>query len=172
MTAAFLALLDSDPVFTFQTFDDDKERKSPALARVFHGTLEQHARALTRRQQDGAGVFFMVNKGDGVIHKGNKTCRTTANVLSVRSLFLDLDGTSPHKVFALERRPIIVQSSPGRWHAYWPVTDLPLEGFDVLQRKLAHAFDGDPSVHDLPRVMRLPGFWHQKGEPFMTHVVD
>jgi hypothetical protein len=32
-------------------------------------------------------------------------------------------------------------------------------------------FASDPRVHDLPRVMRLPGFFHRKGEPFMVRIV-
>ncbi len=37
----FLTLLDPGATFfTFQTFDDDKERKDPKLARVMHGTLD------------------------------------------------------------------------------------------------------------------------------------
>jgi len=36
---------------------------------------------------------------------------------------------------------------------------------------LAERFAGDPLVSDLPRVMRLPGFYHQKNEPFLTHIV-
>jgi len=39
----FLSLLDSESSsFTFQTFDDNKNRKSPNLVRVFHGSLDEH----------------------------------------------------------------------------------------------------------------------------------
>jgi hypothetical protein len=31
-------------------------------------------------------------------------------------------------------------------------------------------FGGDPKVSDLARVMRVPGFFHQNGEPFMTRL--
>jgi hypothetical protein len=63
-----------------------------------------------------------------------------------------------------------VESSPGRFHAYWLVTGLPLAEFKALQLAIAERFNGDRKVHDLPRVMRLPGFLHRKGEPFLTHV--
>ena len=40
----FLFLLDSDAdAFTFQAFDDNKDRKDPKLARVRHGSLEKLA---------------------------------------------------------------------------------------------------------------------------------
>ena len=32
-------------------------------------------------------------------------------------------------------------------------------------------FKSDDKVHDLPRVMRLPGFWHHKKEPFMSKII-
>src|SRR5512144_2779908 len=37
---------------------------------------------------------------------------------------------------------------------------------------LAKRYNGDPKVIDLPRVMRVPGFFHRKGEPFLTHIVE
>jgi hypothetical protein len=38
---------------------------------------------------------------------------------------------------------------------------------------LAHKFNGDKSVSDLARVMRLPGFYHRKTDtPFLTRLVD
>jgi Protein of unknown function (DUF3987)/RepB DNA-primase N-terminal domain len=46
------------------------------------------------------------------------------------------------------------------------------EQFAELQKALAARFGGDPSVHDLPRVMRLPGFFHRKGAPFLTLIVS
>lgn len=163
-------MLDSQGIFTFQTFDDDNERKSGGLARVFHGTLAEYIDTLTRLQQQGAGVFVMVNKGDGVAHPGSKTCRTTKNVVAVRALFADLDGSPLEPVLNDLHPDIIVESSPGKWHAYWLTRDCPLEAFSQRQQQIAKKFNADPSVCDLPRVMRLPGFWHQKKTPFMTRI--
>jgi hypothetical protein len=42
----FLDLLDLDGSFTFQTFDDDHDRKSGQLIKVLHGTLDTHFDAL------------------------------------------------------------------------------------------------------------------------------
>ena len=168
---AFLDLVDPAAIFTFQTFDDDKERKDRQLACVFHGTLDQHAAALTRLQQHGAGVFIMVNCGDGVVHPGNRTCRAGASVLAVRALFVDLDGAPLEPVLAGLRPDIVIESSPERWHAYWLTDDCPLDEFTMRQKQIAGLYDGDSVVSDLPRVMRLPGFFHQKDEPFMTHMI-
>jgi len=41
----FLDTLDPSGKFTFQTFDDNQDRKDRRLARTFNGTLEEHAAA-------------------------------------------------------------------------------------------------------------------------------
>lgn len=158
----FLNALDPSGVFSFQTFDDDDKRKSETLARVLHGTLDYHAATLSALNQQGAGVFVMVNQGD---LKGRKK----ANVYRVRALFVDLDGAPLEPVLRCGMPPhIVVDSSTDRHHAYWLVSDCGLQDFKPLQRALAARFGADPSVNDLPRVMRLPGFYHCKGEPTLT----
>ena len=157
--------------FTFQTFDDSAE-KDPGKARVFHGTLEQHALALVRLNQNGAGVFVMVNRGDGVIQPGKKTCRTNGNVIAVRALFADADGEPLESILAKSPPPhIVVESSPGKWHVYWLTNDTALEEFKPCQQAIAKHLGTDPSVNDLARILRVPGFYHQKAEPFMTRMV-
>ncbi|MGH8603344.1 MAG: DNA-primase RepB domain-containing protein, partial [Gammaproteobacteria bacterium] len=64
-----------------------------------------------------------------------------------------------------------MESSPGKYHVYWLVSDCPLESFPPAQKALAAKYGGDPVVHDLTRVMRLPGFFHQKKEPFLTRII-
>ena len=167
----FIKLLAPDGIVTFQTFGDDKVRKNPGLARVFHGTLDQYLDDLTKLQQQGAGVFIMVNQGDGIIHPGNKTCRTAKNVVAVRAAFADLDGSPLDPVLKALPPDIVVESSPDRFHTYWLTSDCPLDQFKQTQSQIALKFSSDPSVCDLPRVMRLPGFFHQKDTPCMTRII-
>lgn len=167
----FLKLLDPLGVFTFQTFDDDAARKDPRLNRVLHGTLAQHADELIKLNARGAGVFAMVNRGDGVVHPNERTCRAKASVVAVRALFADLDGAPLEPVLAAMQPDIVVESSPGRWHCYWLTEDCPLDDFKRRQKQIAAKFGSDPAVNDLPRVMRLPGFLHLKKEPFLTRVI-
>lgn len=160
----FLDLLAEGEAVTFQTFSD--RGKSGAPARILHGYLDEHAVELQRLNTAGAGVFWMVSCGDG---KG----RTASNVTAVRALFVDLDGAPLAPVAACAVQPhAVVESSPGRFHAYWMVTGCDLAQFAGLQKALAAKFGGDASVHDLPRVMRLPGFVHRKGEPFVSRVLE
>lgn len=162
--AAFLRLLDPDAEgFTFQTFDDS-DLKRGHLAKVCHGSLEEEAARLAAWNAAGAGVFAVINETDGLGRKA-------ANVVRVRAVFADLDGSPIEPVLQCRLRPhIVVESSPGRFHAYWRVTGMPLEQFALVQKALAARFGGDPSVHDISRVMRLPGFWHQKGAPSMSRI--
>lgn len=164
--ATFLDMLHLGGRFTFQTFDDS-EAKRKGLAEIRHGTLQQQAAWLSRMNAAGAGVFVAVNETDG---KG----RTHKHVQRVRALFVDLDGAPIEPVREGPLPPqIIVESSRGRWHAYWLVSGCELADFRPLQRGLAARFGGDKACVDLPRVMRLPGFWHQKkGAPCMTRIVE
>lgn len=164
MAARFLAALSPDAAFTFQTFADSPRARG-RQAVILHGTLASRAQSLADLNARGAGIFVMVNRGDG---KGRKA----TNVTSCRALFVDLDGSPLEPVLAGPIAPsIVVESSPSRWHAYWPIADLPPEEFSAAQKALAGRFDADPKVCDLPRVMRLPGFVHHKGAPFLSRLI-
>lgn len=168
----FLDNVDATGIFTFQAIPE--ARNSIVRPAVLHGTLDEHAVALGALNRSGAGIFVMVNAGDGETKPGAKTCRTQANVIRVRALFVDLDGAPLEPVMAFDPTPdLIVETSSGRWHTYWLVDDCELHEFSHLQKLLAARFEGDPAVCDLPRVMRLPGFWHLKSEtPFLSRLVE
>jgi putative DNA primase/helicase len=157
-------IAEGDEGIAFQTFTD--RANGAALAKVLIGTFDEHAAALVRLNNRGAGIFFTVNYTDG---KGRKA----ANITGVRALWLDLDGAPIEPVVNCGLQPhCIVESSPGKWHAYWMVSGCELADFEGHQKALAARFGGDSKVCDLPRVMRLPGFLHWKGEPFRTRIVE
>lgn len=153
---AFLALLDPDATtWTFQTFDDSPAKR-PELARILYGTLVGAAPTLRRLNAQGAGIFVTVNRTDG---KGRKA----ENVTEVRAVFLDEDAPLKRPV-ALEPS-IVVQADRGR-HYYWKLAPgVPLAAFKPAQKHLISFYGSDPDVNDLPRVMRLPGFYHVKHAP-------
>jgi len=156
-------LAEGEPV-TFQTFDDKKGRYDSQLVRVLHGTLDEHLPHLRELNQEGAGIFVTVNKTD-------LQGRASKNITKVRAIFVDLDGAPLEPLFSCEIEPhIIVETSPQRYHAYWLVESVQLEDFSSIQKAFIARFQSDPSVHDLPRVMRLPGFLHQKGDPFLVKI--
>jgi hypothetical protein len=182
----FLKALDptEDARFCFQTFDDDPKRKkqraeanklrktqgkkplTDPLARWRYGTLAEHFDELVKLNARGAGIYVTVNETDG-------NGRKKENIKRIRAPFVDLDGSPIEPVNSAEINPhIVVESSPNRFHAYWGFTGkMRLKVFEPLQKGLAARFKGDPAVHDLPRVMRLPGFFHKKAEPFLSRIV-
>lgn len=159
----FLTLLAPDQPVTFQTFVDDKSNGNGA--RIFHGSLTEHWDMLARLNRDGHGIYLMVNEGD-------LTGRTASNVLRIRAVFVDLDGSPLDPIQDAPLKPhLVVESSPGRYHAYWLIDGLAPDLFKSVQRALAARFNGDSKVCDLCRVMRVPGFLHRKGTPFMTRII-
>jgi len=170
----FLQALDPDAFsFTFQTFDDNKKRREQSKKRnrpdphahVRHGALSKHADELQWLNADRVGIYVTVNETDG---RGRKE----ENVTRVRAVFIDLDTPGPLPVFHVKPH-IIVESSPQKWHAYWLTDEITLEEFSDVQKRLFEFYHSDPSVHDLSRVMRLPGFLHGKeATPFRSRLLE
>lgn len=162
--ALFLRLLGKDKeVCTFQTFDDDEERRltgqqRKGLARIYNGSLSEHSTTLRNLNQAGAGVFVTINRTDGAGRK-------IGNVVEVKAVFADTDGAPLEPIRENIAPPhLVVQSSPGNYHTYWLVKNVPLERFPLLQHAIHVRFKTCKDVCDLPRVMRLPGFYHRKDE--------
>jgi hypothetical protein len=146
---------------TLQAFDDrpDKRRE---LAAVRGGSLSDLWPWVTALQAQGAGVFCTVNAT-----KPGK--RTAADVVAIRALFCDFDGVEPPPWHL--QPSMVIQSGHGK-HAYWLVDGCPVDGFSVAQKRLALHYGSDLKVHDLPRVMRLPGTLHQKDDaPRMVEIL-
>ncbi len=161
-TAAFLAQFDGR--HTFQTFDDRAE-KDARLSRVLHDPAE-----LAALNRQGAGVFLMVNEGDGVGRKNG-------NVTRVRAYFADFDGQPLPDHWSLDPSLLIesAQASFTPTGFCRTAKSPPLDGaaFNAQQEALARAVGSCPDdCKGLARVMRLPGFTHQKGEPFMTRILS
>lgn len=145
---------------TWQVFDD-RPNKDWRKAAKMHGSLRHVGRWLVDRNLEGCGVFVTVAKTD---LQGRKT----ANILRPRALFVDFDGTTPP--FPHLTPSIVVQSANGQ-HWYWVCGNVANADFSAAQKRLALHYGSDPVVFDLPRVMRVPGFWHLKGEPYMVDLV-
>jgi len=154
-------------VKTYQTFDDNSERKNEKLITVSHirnnSMPAKFEMSLEKGNDMGAGIYMCINETNGKSRKAK-------DIINVRSVFADLDGSPIEPVW--EYNPsMVVESSPGKFHAYWFTTDTPLESFRTMQESISEKFKSDPVVKDLPRVMRVPGFNHMKGEPFLSRII-
>ncbi|MCF8999197.1 DUF3987 domain-containing protein [Acinetobacter nectaris] len=167
-----LNILGPGESFTFQTFDDTGS-KNKILVSTISGPLEKCFNSLESHNKHGGGVFVTVNQTDGIGRKRE-------NIKRVRALYVDFDKVNNDRVgdlVNLDLAPnMVIESSKGKHHAYWVLDNnptIPLDQFTRLQKRLIQYFadDGaDKAVHDLPRVMRLAGFYHRKNEPYLTNV--
>ena len=158
MARRFLAALDPNATkFTFQFFADSGNK----YAEIFHGTLDEvwpKVLALNT-PQCGAGAYVTINKTD---LKGRKA----TNIEQPRALYADADGEEQTRrcisqLKACEAHPSMVVKSGRGYHFYF-LTNVPRDQFSMLQKRLIDKLGTDPAVHDLPRVMRLPGTLHLK----------
>lgn len=144
----------------FRTFAD--KGSTPALTKKFHGKVKTLAAELANLNKQGAGVFMVINEGG----------QTKDEITRVRAVFADTDGAEIEPLLCLNPH-MVVQSSPGNWHVYWLVdADFPLGMFRPIQLAIAAKYGTDPAVNDLSRVMRVPGFNHNKAEPFPVHITQ
>jgi hypothetical protein len=150
---------------SFQVFDEAKNGAN-ICPKIIHGWNEATFSTLRDYNKKGAGICFMVNEG-------NSKGRSNNGVVRIRAVFLDLDGSPLQPVLDAGLTPhIIVESSPEKFHVYWLVNDCPLERFKDMQTALATRFNGDGCVNDLSRVLRVPGFLHQKAEPVLSRILE
>lgn len=151
---------------TFQTFHDSDKSKG---AMLLHGALDEHWESLCRLNLAGHGIYCCVNQTD-------LQGRRSGNVTALRALFIDDDGSNPVRFgdarLAACPPSMTVQSRAGQ-HQYWLLQPgEPLARFTPAQEQLARHFGSDPKVKDLPRVLRIPGFLHQKSEPFRVKLLQ
>jgi len=139
----------------------DKRKDLPA--HTLRGTLADTYEQLQAYNTQEYGIFCAINQLDG---QG----RELSNVEHIRAHVVDLDvpmtAEASFVQAAAEGFSFAVQSSPGKHHLYWKVE--PYVGNDfytLIQRKLAQWYNGDTSIIDATRVMRVPGFLHQKADP-------
>ena len=163
----FLTALDEEAEqFCFQTIDDLKERKDKSLSCILNGTLDEHWDKLVEFNRRGAGIFVTVNRTDG-------NGRKLDNMLSPRVIFQEADhpNTPPPPLDC----HIEVESSPGKFHRYLIIDQAEAPAFEPwreVMNRMVVDFGSDPNACDPSRVLRLPGFYHQKdpSRPFMVRL--
>jgi len=151
--------------FTFQTFDDSPDKK-PHLARVLQGSLDELKDELLSLNRQGAGVFITVNETD---LRG----RTALNIKRIRSYIAESDG---EMLIRPDLDPTFCVTSKRGKHYYWVLRNFTerKEIFTPIQESINEILGTDPTIKDLPRVLRLAGFLHQKNprDPFLVEVEE
>lgn len=165
----FLKALDKEAEkHYFQTFGDAKKGRS--LISLRFASLDDAKANLTRLNDSGAGIFVTINRTDG---HGRKI----ENIDKIRAIYLDFDDaeTAFEKVESLSQKlqpSMVIESSLGKFHVYFLVTDMTTANGTQWLAHLIGLTGADPNCKDISRVLRLPGFYHRKHEPFMTRIVS
>ena len=166
----FLKLLDpSAGGFTFQTFDDDRARKNPALTRIVKSPPPARDE-LVKLNRQGAGVFVTINETDG-------NGRKTENITRIRAVWQE-DDDGFDGAFPLQPS-IVVETSPGHFHRYWLTADdwstdeHGCADFAAVMERMVESYGSDKNAKDIARVLRLPGFLHRKSKtPHLVHIIE
>jgi len=165
-TRKFLsAIAPGETVFSFITHDDTT-KKHGTLYCYMHGTFDQHEQQLQELNEQGAAINILVNQGDGRGHKAE-------NIIGYRAVFLDLDSPAESPPDFPITPHAVVESSSGKFHSYWVIENgLDDHYYLQLQRTLANQYNGDHGVETVCRIMRVPGFYHQKdpSNPWLTRI--
>lgn len=142
------------------------DQRKDLPAHNYRGSLAEIWPTLQTYSANGYGIFCTISALDG-------NGQELPNVQYIRAHMVDLDNTltaaANYERAVAAGASFAVQTSPGKFHVYWKVE--PYTGnefFTVIQRKLAQLYDGDTKVIDATRVMRVPGFIHQKGDPILV----
>ena len=166
----FIKLLDPNADgFTFQTFDDDRARKNPALTRIIQSPPPARDE-LRKMNEQGAGIFVTVNETDG-------NGRKSENIKRVRAIWQEDDDAFDGR-FPLDPS-IVVESSPGKYHRYWLVSDdWPTDeqgrtDFAAVMERMVVSYGCDKNAKDISRVLRVPGFLHLKtSAPHVIRILE
>ena len=108
------------------------------------------------KTEEGHDVYFCA-------HLLTKRRRIKENAQEVRTLWGELDGA---EVPDGELAPsAVIESSPGRFHCYWRLTDpIPPQDAELLNKRLAQKIGADPSGVDRTQLLRVPNTVNYKYE--------
>jgi hypothetical protein len=150
--------------FTYQSVGEGKQKGNHSLKRILHGPLQERMEELVALNIQGAGIFVTINETDG---RGRKV----KNIIRIRSIWQD-DDDGYQGSFPLQPS-MVVASSPGKFQRYWLSEDLRKEDYVSLMRTMIKDFGSDKRTGaDLARVLRLPGFYHQKAVPHLVTAIE
>ena len=119
--------------------------------------------------EKGYGIFKTVNSFRGA--------RRNENLVGINAWAIDMDGGD--KNAQLERIksglvPTLVVETKNGYHVYFAAKDATAKNFkSIMVDRLVPFYKADPRAKDLARILRAPGFLHQKNPaaPFLVKKV-
>jgi hypothetical protein len=125
---------------------------------------------LAYQNHNGSNVYVAANPLRSGSRKRTKECIDT-----IRHLYLDIDEDGDARLAALRASDdvppasAVLSTSPGKYQVLWHVDGFDFAAQEIMLKRLAVAFGGDPACTDCNRVLRIPGFLNRKYSP--THCV-
>lgn len=156
--------LSNFPSYYIQTFDD--KAKDPSL--VTHGPAKDYPISkLKELNEKGAGIFFTPNKFFS--HRKADECQ------GVNAWFFETDDVSIEeqwkRICAAPLMPSLVTKTRSSLHCYYLAVDAKIENFRLIQSGLIQHFKSDRACKDVSRVLRIPGYYHNKKDPVMVEII-
>lgn len=150
--------------------DVPKEQRMRSYERV--GTVRDLHPWIAEHNERGYCVFAFVNE---MRHPDGREFAINEDAKAVRAVFIDGDGGKGFEIPERWHQPPSFlctryeETHAGRQllgcHAYWIVEGLSLDEYSQVQKRLALHYRTD-DISDPRRIMRLPGYLHQKsGHP-------
>lgn len=172
-TSRFLSVLGgSSAYWHFQMFDDAKSGNK-ALAKQMYDTHDVLMnKMLVALNEAGAGVFVAVNEHE---HNKGRTKKTTCKIRAIFADFDDPDTAADQvkEISSVLEPTMVVESSPNKYHVYYVLSgNLPVSEFTHWQKHLVKLYGSDPKCTDSSRVMRVPGFMHNKKDPHPVKLIE
>jgi len=117
----------------------------------------------------GFGIFQTVNDFRGP--------RQIANLIKINAWAVDMDAGTKSEMLARIQSgliPTMVIETKRGYQAYWAAKDAKPEHWNaIVLDRLVPFYDADPKARDLTRILRVPGYLHQKdpANPFLVRKV-
>lgn len=133
-----------------------------------------HLNAAQEWNQKGYGIFHTVN--------GFYRLRRKSHLARVNAWFVEVDSedkkTTIHRIKNSGLCPSMIIESKRGFHVYWacfdPSFQNSVKSWDrIVKRGLIPFYGADPKASDVCRILRTPGFFHQKdrANPFLVRKV-
>lgn len=146
-----------------------------------HELRQLKTNTIERAKESGYGVFFTPN-GIGEIKNPKGTLlRWDGNVTNLNACFADFDKFSKEEqmktIRSMPIQPSIIVESKRGYHTYWLLENTLCNAKNIslwrrIQTTIATKYGTDKACSNPSRLLRLPGSYHVKGEPFKVSVAE
>lgn len=159
---------DDDKKVYIRLFDDKKKQPYGKNECVRLADFDSIIPNLVNLNAENWGVFFVVNGG-------GQTDKEVLSAGCAQAQFMEIDDLpfdeQLEKINAFPLQPSVVVRTKKSMHCYWLLRDGDITRFRNIQLKLIKHFGSDAVVKNESRVMRLPNFYHNKGDPVLVQVI-